>query len=348
MKRAFVIGVVLLALVTQFVLAEGSTDKSASGSASSEVKKIKIGVSLPTQEVERWVRDKNNLISEGEKAGCEILMQIANNDPAKQNNQVENLIAQKIDVLIISPHDADAAATAVAAAKKAGIPVVGFVRLILNADLDAHVSDDFVRTGELQGEFLLKAAPKGNYIVLRGDKGDYNWFFFHSGAMKILQPAIDKGDIKIVVDQHAVDWKPENAMKITENALTANKNNIVAVLSPNDGLAGGAIQALAAQGMAGKIPVSGGDAGLDAATRIFQGTQSMTVFRDQLSLAQSAIKIAVALAKKEPYIQFTKGTVNNGKFEVPVVWGAATTITKSNLDVLVNAGYMTRAQIEGK
>ena len=113
-------------------------------------KKIKIGVSLPTQEVERWVRDKDNLIKFGQAAGCDVLMQIANNDPVRQNNQVENLISQKIDVLIIAPHDADAAATAVAAAKKAGIPVVGYVRLILGADLDAHVSDDFVRTGELQ------------------------------------------------------------------------------------------------------------------------------------------------------------------------------------------------------
>jgi D-xylose transport system substrate-binding protein len=311
-------------------------------------KKIKIGVSLPTQEVERWVRDKNMLVSEGEKAGCQVLMQIANNDPAKQNNQVENLIAQKIDVLIIAPHDADAAATAVAAAKKAGIPVVGYVRLILNANLDAHVSDDFIRTGELQGEYLLKVAPKGNYIVLRGAKEDYNWFFFHSGAMKVLQPAIDRGDIKVVADQHALDWKAENAMKITENALTANGNDIQAVLSPNDNLASGAIQALAAQGLAGKVPVTGGDAGIDGAVHIAQGTQSMTVFRDQLSLAQSAIKIAVALAKKESFLQLTKGTVNNGKYDVPVVWGAATTVTKDNLDILVKAGYMTRKDIYGK
>ena len=95
-------------------------------------KKIKIGVSLPTQEVERWVRDKDNLIKFGQAAGCDVLMQIANNDPVRQNNQVENLISQKIDVLIIAPHDADAAATAVAAAKKAGIPVVGYVLSLIH------------------------------------------------------------------------------------------------------------------------------------------------------------------------------------------------------------------------
>ncbi len=309
---------------------------------------LKIGVSLPTQEVERWVRDKNNLIKEGQAAGAEVLMQIANNDPAKQNAQVENLIAKGIDVLIISPHDADACATAVAAAKRAGIPVVGYARLILNADLDAHVSDDFVHTGELQGEYLLSKAPKGKYVVLRGAKEDYNWFFFHSGAMKALQPAIDRGDIKIVMDQHAAEWKPENALKIVENALTANDNDVQAVLSPNDGLAGGAIQALTAQGLAGKVPVSGGDAGLDAAKRIAAGTQSMTVFRDQSSLAKAAIKIAVALAKKQPFLQYTKGTVDNGKKQVPVVWGEAKTITKDNLDVLVDAGYMTREDIFAK
>jgi len=317
------------------------------GGGSEAGKKIKVGVSLPTQEVERWVRDKNNLIKYGEAAGCVVLMQIANNDPVKQNAQVENLISQKIDVLIISPHDADAAATAVAAAKKAGIPVVGYVRLILNAELDAHVSDDFVRTGELQGEYLLKAAPKGNYIILRGMKEDYNWFLFHSGAMKVIQPSIDNGNIKVIVDQHAADWKPENALKITENALTAMKNNIQAVLSPNDGLAGGAIQALAAQGLAGKVPVTGGDAGQDAARRIWQGTQSMTVFRDQESLADNAIKIAIALVKKEDFLKYTKGTINNGLKEVPVVWGQAITIIKDNLQLLVDKKYMTWEEIKG-
>ncbi len=311
-------------------------------------KKIKIGVSLPTQEVERWVRDKNNLIKFGEAAGCEVLMQIANNDPVRQNNQVENLISQKIDVLIIAPHDADAAATSVAAAKKAGIPVVGFVRLILGADLDAHVSDDFVRTGELQGEYLLKVAPRGNYIVLRGMKEDYNWFLFHSGAMKVLQPSIDRGDIKIIVDQHAADWKPENAMKITENALTKTNNNIQAVLSPNDNLAGGAIQALAAQGLAGKVPITGGDAGKDAARRIYQGTQSMTVFRDQESLADHAVKIAVALVKKTNFLQYTHGTINNKFKEVPVYWGEAITVTKDNLNLLIDKGYMTREDVYQK
>jgi len=311
-------------------------------------KKIKIGVSLPTQEVERWVRDKNNLIKFGEAAGCEVLMQIANNDPVRQANQVENLISQKIDVLIIAPHDADAAATSVAAAKKAGIPVVGFVRLILGADLDAHVSDDFVRTGELQGEYLLKAVPRGNYIVLRGMKEDYNWFLFHSGAMKVLQPAIDRGDIKIIVDQHAADWKPENAMKITENALTKTNNNIQAVLSPNDNLAGGAIQALAAQGLAGKVPITGGDAGVDAARRIYQGLQSMTVFRDQESLADHAIKIAVALVNKTNFLQYTHGTINNKFKDVPVYWGEAITVTKDNLQLLIDKGYMTAADVYQK
>jgi D-xylose transport system substrate-binding protein len=344
MKSSFLRAARVLVLFT-ILLAVALPLMAAGGSEAG--KKIKVGVSLPTQEVERWVRDKNNLIKYGEAAGCEVLMQISNNDPVKQNAQVENLISQRIDVLIISPHDADAAATAVAAAKKAGIPVVGFVRLILNADLDAHVSDDFVRTGELQGEFLKKAAPKGNYIILRGMKEDYNWFLFHSGAMKVIQPLIDKGDIKVIVDQHAADWKPENAMKIAENALTATKNKIQAVLSPNDGLAGGAIQALAAQGLAGKVPVTGGDAGQDAARRIWQGTQSMTVFRDQESLADAAIKISLALVKKEDFLKYTKGTIDNGKKQVPVVWGEAITITKENLQLLVDKKYMTWEEIKG-
>jgi len=310
---------------------------------------ITIGVSLPTQSVERWVRDKNYLIEAGEKKGVNVIVQVANDDAGKQISQCENLISQGVDALIIAPHDAEASATSVKAAKDAGIPVFSYVRLILNADIDAHVADDFEKTGELQGKYLATVAPTGNYVLLRGAKEDFNSVLFFRGAMKHLQPLIDNGDINVVMDQTAQGWDPENALKIVENALTATNNDIDAVLSPNDGLAGGAIQALAAQGLAGKVPVTGGDAGLDAAKRIVAGTQSMTVFRDIKSLAEKGIEIAIRLINDEPIDDLATSTIDNEYKEVPLVSGEAITVTKANIDeVLIESGYHSREDVYGQ
>lgn len=317
--------------------------------AASADESLKIGLSMPSQIVERFVRDKDFFVAEAAKRGHEVLVQIANEDPAKQNSQVENLVAQGIDVLVINPHDAKSAATAVTAAKGAGIPVVSYVRLVYNADVDAWVADDFRESGRLQAQYLIDHAPKGNYVILRGADEDYNWTLFHEGQMERLKPLIDSGAVKVVLDQHAKGWKPENALAIVENALTLTNNDIAAVLAPNDGLAGGAIQALAAQNLAGKVPVTGGDAGLDAAKRIVAGTQSMTVYRDIEKLAATAVDVAERLANKKPIDDLAKGTIANDAKDVPTVFGAAVTVTKDNLDaVLIESGYQKREEVYGK
>jgi D-xylose transport system substrate-binding protein len=324
-------------------------------------KKIKIGLSLPTQEVERWVRDKDNLIAEAQKLGVEIKVQIANNDANKQIAQVENLISEGVDVIIIAPHDGKASAKSVEDCKAANIPVIGYVRMIMNSDVDLHIADDIERCGDLQGEYLVKHVPKGNIIVLKGAVEDFNSVLFHRGAMKFVQPLVDKGDLKIVMDQNVQNWEPEKAMKIVENALTANKNKIDGVLCPNDSTAAGAIEALAAQGLAGKVPVTGGDAGVDAARRIVEGSQSMTVYRDLKVMDKAVMDAAVRLAKGEKVPDVIKalteaskgmlnaGVINNELKDVPAILLAPVTVTKENLDeILIKSGYHTREAVYGK
>src|SRR4029077_17326936 len=126
---------------------------------------------------------------------------------------------------------------------------------------------------ELQGDFITKKVSKGTYIVLAGSPTDNNAKLFREGAMKYIKPLADKGDIKIVMDQFVKDWQPSEAQKLMEQALTANANKIEGVLAPNDGIAGACIQAMAAQGLAGKVPITGQDAELSAAIRVAQGTQ---------------------------------------------------------------------------
>lgn len=312
-------------------------------------KKLKIGLSLATLQEERWVRDKDRITKDCADQGIELLVQIANMDAATQESQCENLFTQGINVLILAPQDASAAATIVDKAHAAGVKVISYDRLVMNtANDDVYISFDNVQVGVLQGTWLTKAVPKGNYAILSGAPSDNNAKLFKQGAMSIIQPLVDKKDIKIVADQAVVEWKPENAQKIMENALTANKNNIQGVLAPNDGTAGGCIQALAAQGLAGKVPITGQDAELAAAQRIVKGTQGMTVFKDTRMLGDAAVEAAKMLFAGQPLTKATQ-TVNNNKADVPSILLTPIAVTKDNIDVsLIDSGYLKKADVYKK
>lgn len=308
--------------------------------------KVVIGLSLPTQQEERWVRDKDTMEARAKELGVELKVQIANADAGQQDSQAKNLIAQGIDVLILAPHDAAAAATIVDEAEKEGIPVIAYDRLISNTkNLDYYLSFDNVKVGELQGEYISKLVPKGDYIIMSGAPTDNNAKLFKEGAMKFLQPLIDSGDITVITEQAVDDWKPENALKIVEDSLTKANNKVDAILAPNDGTAGAAIEAMSAQGLAGIVPITGQDAELAAAQRIVAGTQTMTVYKDTRELGKAAIDAAVALAKGEKLTNATQ-VVNNGSFDVPSILLPAVAVDKSNIDkVLIDSGYLKKEDV---
>jgi D-xylose transport system substrate-binding protein len=157
--------------------------------------------------------------------------------------------------------------------------------------------------------------------------------------MNVLQPAIERGDVKIVTDQWAREWLASEALKHTENALTQSKNNVAAVVASNDGTAGGAIRALEEQGLAGKVLVSGQDAELAAIQRIVAGTQSMTVYKPVAQLAQKGAEAAVALARGERVEP--NSTVNNGRKEVASLLLESITVDKNNVvDTVIKDGYL--------
>ena len=238
-----------------------------------------IGFSIDDLRVERWARDRDYFVEAAKKMGAEVSVQSADGDSAKQVNQIENLISKKVDAIVIVPKDGKALSNVVREAKKAGIKIVAYDRLIQSKDVDAYISFDNERVGFMQGEAILKAAPKGNYYLLGGSPDDNNAKLFRAGQMRALKPAIDKGDIKVLGDQWVKDWLPANALSITENVLTQFQNKIDAIVASNDGTAGGVIQALAAQKLAGKVPVSGQDAELAACKRVIEGTQTMTIYK---------------------------------------------------------------------
>jgi D-xylose transport system substrate-binding protein len=305
----------------------------------------KVGVSLPTQREERWVRDKNKMDEVCKEIGLELELRVAENDAAQQEKQCDSLIALGVKVLIVAPQDGKAAAAIVAKAHSAGVKVIAYDRMILDSDVDLYVSFDNEKVGELQGAYITKLVPKGAYVVLAGSPDDNNAALFRKGAMKFIQPLIDKKDIMVVANQWIKDWNPREAEKVMAAALISSKNKVAAVLAPNDGIAGGCIAVLAARGLAGKVPVTGQDAELAAVRRIVKGTQTMTVYKNTRKLGAVAVQAALAMTLSQP-VSLINGKVNNGKIDVPAILCEPVPVDKGNIDlVLIESEYLSKEAV---
>lgn len=318
----------------------------AGGAAMADARNPKIGFSIDDLRVERWGRDRDYFTAAAAKLGAKVFVQSADASEQRQIAQIENLIARGVDVLVIVPYNATVLNNAIREAKKLNIKVVSYDRLILNADIDAYISFDNTAVGEMQARGVLQIKPKGNYYLLGGAPTDNNAKMLREGQMKVLQPLIDKGDIRIVGKQWVKDWSASEAMAIVENALTSSGNKVDAVVASNDGTAGGAIQALAAQKLSGKVAVSGQDADLAAVRRVIAGSQAMTVYKPLKLIAGEAAKLAVQLVRNEKPAY--NAQYDNGLKKVNTVLLTPTLLTRTNVDMLVADGFYTRAQLAGQ
>ena len=316
------------------------------GVAHADATNPKIGFSIDDLRLERWARDRDYFTAAAQKLGAKVYVQSADASEQRQIAQIENLISRSVDVRVIVPYNATVLNNAIREAKKARIKVVSYDRLILNADVDAYVSFDNKAVGQLQAQSLVNLKPKGNYYLLGGAPTDNNAKILREGQMQVLQPLVAKGDIKIVGNQWVKDWSASEAMAIVENALTANANKIDAVVASNDGTAGGAIQALAAQKLAGKVVVSGQDADLAAVRRVIAGTQTMTVYKPLRALASNAATVAVQLVRNQKPAY--NAQMHNGFKKVDSMLLKPVLLNKSNVDLLVKDGFYTQAQLAGK
>jgi len=316
------------------------------GAALADAQHPKIGFSIDDLRTERWTRDRDLFNAEAEKLGAKVYIQSADASEQRQISQIENLISRGVDVLVIVPYNATVLNNVIREAKKAKIKVISYDRLILNADIDAYISFDNTKVGELQAEALVQQKPKGNYYLLGGAPTDNNAKMLREGQLKVLQPLVDKGDIKIVGKQWVKDWSPSEALSIIENALTANGNKIDAVVASNDSTAGGAIQALTAQKLNGKVAVSGQDADLAGVKRVIAGSQTMTVYKPLRQLAAEAAKLSVELARNQPPAY--NASYDNGAKKVSTLLLKPIALTKSNVQVLVDDGFYTKAQLSAQ
>jgi len=303
-------------------------------------RRIKIGFSMATVKEERWQRDRDAFEAHCKKMNVECLITVADNSKEKQVNDVDNLLTKNIDVLVIAPDDATQAASMVEKAKAQNVPVISYDRLINSDRIDLYISHQVPVIGKKMAEYALQKVPKGNYVMVYGDASDNNSLIMKKAQMEVLQAAKDRGDIVIKVEQHAKGWSKEEALKIVENALTQNNNNIAAIVASNDGTAGGAVQALTTQGLLGKVLVTGQDAQIDALQSIAEGKQTMTIYKPIIPLANAAVEAAIKLAKKESLTDakpFRNDTL--GK-DVPSILLEVTTVDKDNLmTTVIKDGY---------
>lgn len=306
----------------------------------------KVGLLMDTLEEERWKRDRDLFLERAKQMRADVLVESAERDDARQLQQAESLLAQNIQALVIVPHSSEAGAKIVEAAKKRSIPVISYDRLILNADVDLYLSYDNRRVGELQAQHLRNEAPKGNYILLGGAPTDHNAKLIREGQMLALEDAIERGDIKIIANPWTPDWRGEAARDLTEAALKKARGQVAAVVASNDITAGGAIQALEKQGLAGKVLVSGQDANLEAVRRIVKGTQTMTVYKPISPLARGAAQAAVQMARGEK-VEGTS-TIDNGMKKVQSILYNPIAVTKNLIDqVIISDKFHTREQVYG-
>jgi D-xylose transport system substrate-binding protein len=274
-------------------------------------KQIVIGLSLDTLREERWQRDRDEFVRRAEELGAKVLVQAANNNDALQNSQAENLLTQGVDVLVVAPHNSETSATIVEAAHKAGVPVIAYDRLIRNSDVDLYISFDNFKVGQLQAGYAVERKPAGNYVLIAGAPTDNNAHLYRDGQLAVLQPYVDRGDITIVVDQWANDWLASEALKIMENALTRNNNRVDAVVVSNDALAGGAIQDLGEQELAGSVVVTGQDAELSACQRIGRDEHDRTADQGLATRARSMILLAKKQSAPDATARSTTGSTKS-------------------------------------
>ncbi len=279
---------------------------------------------------------------------AKLIISNANSNPDTQLNQAQSAITNGADVLVVDPVDGKAGAAIVAFAARNQVPVISYDRLIQDSKPAGYVSFDNRKVGELQGQYIADHVPAGgSIIIIGGAPTDPNAFDFRDGALSVINPLVKAGKLTISYSVMTPDWSPENAFQETQQALTRLGNKVDGVLAANDGTASGAIRALQAVGLAGKVPVTGQDATNGGLTFILEGLQSMTVFKYVPDEAAAAAQFAVSLAVNgQPPANLVNAKVNNGKIEVPSVLLTPIVVTADNInDTVIKSGYASLSSI---
>ena len=344
----------LAALAMLFAACGGDDDDATETTAGSETTAaaattddLTVGVSWNNYNEERWAKsDEPAIIAALDEAGVKYISTDAGSSAEQQITDVEQLITDGADVVIILAQDGTAILPAVQSALDQGVPVIAYDRLIEDPGA-LYITFDNVEVGRMQARAILDAVPAGNYVFIKGNQADANADFLRGGQQEILQAAIDAGDIVNVGEMYTDNWDPAVAQTNMEQILTQNDNAVDAVVASNDGTAGGVVEALRAQGLAGIVPVSGQDGDAAALNRVALGEQTVSVWKDARELGRAAGEAAVALAQGTALsdipgvVQF----VSPGGNSMTSILLAPIPITMDNLQVVLDAGWIDEATL---
>ena len=349
LRRRGRLPVVLAALAALAVVLAATTSASAKPQRATATGDL-VAMLLPDAKAYRWSHQDGPFFAAAMKKlapGAKVQLFYGKGDPATQLSQAENALAKGAKVLVVGAQDSVAAAQIVNAAAAQDVPVVAYARPILNSPVKYFVTSDVAQMGEIQGKWIAQNTKEGDKIaIISGARNDANALIIHKANMKHLAPLFKSGKRKLVADSYTPNWDPARAQAQMEQILTKNDNDIDAVLAANDGMAGGVIAALQAQGLAGKVKVTGLDASAAGLQLLLAGKQSMTILISIKSVANQAAQIAAALVNgTKPPAKLFVATTSNGKFKVPTTASAVKLITKNNVIDVITDGNLTKAQV---
>ena len=324
----------------------------------------KVGVAMPTKDLQRWNQDGSNMEEQLKAAGYEVDLQFANNDVKEQVNQIENMINNGCNVLVIASIEGDSLGTVLATAKEKNIPVIAYDRLIMNTDaVSYYATFDNYMVGTKQGEYIekelgLKDGKEGpfNLEVTTGDPGDNNARYFYQGAIDVLQPYIDKGVLVVKSGQLDFDqvatasWSSENAQSRAENIVSSNYadgTNIDAWLCSNDSTAQGVVAALDANYNGTWPIITGQDCDIVSVQNMIAGKQSMSIFKDTRTLAAQVVKMVGQILSGETVDVNDTTTYDNGTGVIPSYLCEPVFADINNYkELLIDSGYYTEDQLK--
>lgn len=323
----------------------------------------KVGVSMPTKDLQRWNQDGANMQAELEAAGYEVDLQYASNDVQTQVSQIENMISGGANVLVIAAIEGSSLGEALDMAKAANIPVIAYDRLLMNSDaVSYYATFDNYMVGTKQGEYIVEALDLENadgpfnLEITAGDPGDNNAGYFYNGAMDVLNPYIEAGKLVVVSGQTSFDevatptWATETAQSRAENILSSNYadgTQIDVWLCSNDSTALGVENALAAN-YNGEYPVvTGQDCDIENVKNMIAGKQSMSIFKDTRTLASQVVKMVGQILSGETVDVNDTETYDNGTGVIPSYLCEPVFADINNYkELLIDSGYYAESDLQ--
>jgi D-xylose transport system substrate-binding protein len=336
-RRALALLLILL-LTLPFFSCGG--DQSETKKEPSGEEKPLIGMSFDSFLIERWQRDRDVFVSTASELGAEVNVQIANGSSAEQISQIEYFIKKGVDAIVVVAVDCYGLSDIVRKARDAGIYVISYDRLIMNADTDLYISFDNERVGTMMAESLVSSLPHGGKILsICGSPADQNV----SQADIGFDAVIARSDLTVVQQEYAPNWLAETAYTVVNKAI-ADGLIFDGVRCGNDDLASQAFLALSEHRLASTVKLVGQDADLAACQRIVEGTQLMTVYKPVEKLAKEAAEIVVKMVRGE--MPQTTDTIYNGAYDVPYKKLSPIMVTRDNIDeVIIDGGFHRREQV---